>query len=448
MAGKWGVAVQCRKPYQAFHGDGPPRLGRECRASERARPTPFVTSMQLRTVALCLLALTAGASLRSLAAQAPAFQSPGMSPYSTMGQTTRFSTDFNPSFGFVIDAFADYLDVDDGDDGFDAAFRLMEFNAAAYVDPEAWAYATITTTEELEQLAVEEAAIEYLGFGDRSTLTIGRFFVDFGKQMQEHVEELRTIERPLVLREFLGEELSGTGLEFNHWFEVNESTPVRFSLGVFASLLGEEEHHSGGEDEPEVETEVPERKDVDELSILGRVTGMTDVGERGKLQLGVSGRVVPEFAFEFGALEQDGLSNTVYGADVSYLWASETGVERFLIGGEWLVFDGDLAGVVDDPNAPTVLNVIDDSAHGYYTYADYQWNEAMSAGVNYSWIEAPESPDDAESELDLYVTRRSTSFRRLRLGVTLAESDVAGDSTRVFVQFTNIFGAISHGINW
>ena len=380
------------------------------------------------------------------AAQGPVFQSPGMSPYSTLGQTTRFSTDFNPSLGFVIDAFADYLDADNGDDGFEAEIRVLEFTAAAFVDPNSWAYVAIST-DDLEGLSVEEAALEYIGFAGNTSLTIGRFFVDFGKQMQEHVEELRTIERPLVLREYLGEELGATGLEFNHWFSANEATPIRFSLGVFASLL-EEGHHDDEEEEAEVRGEVPDRKDIDELSFTSRITGLTDVGEHGTLQLGASARYVPEFTFEFQGLEQDGLSNTVYGADIAYLWASESGPERFLLGGEWLTIDGDLSGQVDDPNAPTTLSVIDDSANGYYAYGDYQWSEKMSAGVNYSWIESVENPDDTASELDFYVTRRSTALRRIRLGVTLADSDAFGDSTRVFLQFTNFFGSYTHGINW
>src|SRR5688572_5204380 len=75
-----------------------------------------------------------------LAAQGPAFESPGQSRYSTLGQTTRFSTEFNPAMGFALDAFADWKDVDGGDDGFDLSVRLLEFNAAAYVDPSLWAY--------------------------------------------------------------------------------------------------------------------------------------------------------------------------------------------------------------------------------------------------------------------------------------------------------------------
>ena len=159
-------------------------------------------------------------------AQGPAFDSPGLSPYFTRSQTNRFSNDFNPAIGFVIDSFADYLDQDGEDGGFDAELRILELNGSAFIDPSAWGYVAIVAAE--GEIEIEEAAVEYLGFEGNTTIKAGRFFVDFGKQMQNHVEELRTLERPLVLREFLGEELSGTGVQVDHWIPLGETVPLRF----------------------------------------------------------------------------------------------------------------------------------------------------------------------------------------------------------------------------
>ena len=63
-------------------------------------------------------------------------------------------------------------------------------------------------------------------------------------------------------------------------------------------------------------------------------------------------------------------------------------------------------------------------------------------------IEEPEDPTADVSELDFYVTHHFTELRRLRLGVTLADSDLDGDSTRVYLQFTNFFGNHAHALNW
>jgi len=380
------------------------------------------------------------------AAQQPAFRSPGQPSYFLSGQVNRFSNEFNPALGGVLDMFADGRD-DDVQDGFDLQLRILELNASGFVDPKAWAYIALVS-ENGESPAVEEAAVNYIGWEGNSTLKAGRFFVDFGKQMQSHLEELRSLERPLVLREFLGEELSGDGVQFDHWFAANESTPVRFSLGAFASLLGDGHGHGDEDEGGEPEAAVPERHDFDELSFTARLTGMTDVGDTGQVQLGASARWVPEFSFAFDGLERTGLSSGVYGLDATYGWSDETGNGTFSTGAEWLLYDGDLSAEVDDPLAPTVLSVNRGSATGFFAWADRSWGLTDSAGVQFSSTDLVEDTTARASELDLYFTRHYTHLRRIRLGVTLGDSDLGGDFLRVYVQFTNFFGTHSHGLNW
>ncbi len=382
---------------------------------------------------------TDGQTERSVA---PAFTSPGMSPYFQLGQTTRFDRAFNPAIGVVIDSFADYLDVDGGDDGYDAELRLVELNASAFIDPDAWAYVALVSED--AEVELEEAAVQYVGLGGGQTVRAGRFFVDFGKQMQNHVEELRTLERPLVLREYLGEELGGVGVQYGNWFPLGDATPLRFSVGVFDSLAPDAHGHGEEEEEEdEVETSVPARKDVDELSLTARLSAMTDVGERGLFQLGASARVLPEFTFASGDVQSDGNGNTVYGIDATYGTSDPTGERRFTTGLEWLVIDGDLAAELDG----TALAVVDDTASGFYAFADYAFDRRNSLGVQYSMAELLEAPDEEASELDLYFTRHFTEFRRLRLGVTFGD-DGFDDFARVYLQFTAFFGTHSHGLDW
>ncbi|MHC4895254.1 MAG: hypothetical protein ACYTFV_18330, partial [Planctomycetota bacterium] len=49
------------------------------------------------------LSITIATLAATAQAQGPAFQSPGISPYSQRGQVNRFSTEFNPAIGGVID---------------------------------------------------------------------------------------------------------------------------------------------------------------------------------------------------------------------------------------------------------------------------------------------------------------------------------------------------------
>jgi hypothetical protein len=394
-------------------------------------------------------ALLAGAA----AAQGAALQTPGMPAQPPIqqattdsGQTDRFSSVFNPALSAVIDAVFDYVDIDDDseEDGLDANLRSFELGINAWVDPNAWLYAIGVATE--ESLGIEEAAVHYLGFGSNTTVRGGRFFIDFGKQMQTHIHELRTLERPLPLRTYLGDEAGGDGLEFDHWFGVGDKTAVRWSVGAFSSLAGGHEHEEEEEEAEEAEVIVPGRKDLDEFNLTARLTGFTEVSTRATLQLGASARAIPEFTLESHETgeEIDDLSNVVYGADLTYGWTDDTGNRRWTLGGEYLISTGDTGAEIDQG----AIVVVDKDVDGWFTFVDYGWDPYNSVGLQFSQAEIPSSVSNTQSEVEAYYTRLFSEFHRLRLGVAYLEGDEDPDSLRVALQYTAVVGAHSHGINW
>ncbi|MEY2784871.1 MAG: hypothetical protein RL277_1078, partial [Planctomycetota bacterium] len=137
----------------------------------------------------------------ALFGQGSAFQTPGMprqvygppkegTSQDNSGQASRFSSVFNPAFSFVGDIVGDYRSGGE-EVGWDIQLRSLELGAQAWVDPTAWAY--FTAVSDGESLGIEEAALHYKGLGERHTLRVGKFFLDFGKQMQTHIHELRTL---------------------------------------------------------------------------------------------------------------------------------------------------------------------------------------------------------------------------------------------------------------
>jgi len=428
----------------------PPARQRPSTSPPDRGPSLSATAMHskiLRPLALALLASSA-------AAQVPTFQTPGMPRVNVnLGQTTQFTNDFNPAFGSVIDTFLDYQNTDEEDgEGFDLTLQSFELTANAWVDPNAWAYAVVVADE--EEIELEEAAVQYVGFDSNVTLRGGRFFVDFGKQMQAHVHDLAYFDRPAVLREYLGTELAGTGLQLDNWFAVGDQTAVRYSLGVFASLAGGH-GHGEEEEEDEVDAFTRDRKDLDELSFTGRITGFTDVGETGVFQLGASVRALPDFGFEFdpSGAEADDLENFVWGVDATYGFSDESGLKTWTFSGEYLIYDGDIGAELDDQGTPAdptddTFTVVDDDVSGFYLWADHQWDQFNSAGVLYSQFEHPEEEKPEDSELTVYYTHNLSEFGRLRGGVVFNDSDEAEDSTRYVVQWTNWFGPHAHGLNW
>ena len=393
-------------------------------------------------------------------AQSGGFRTPGMPGRVIFSQTDRFSSNFNPAIGVVFDLVGDYRNASDGsdDDGFDLDLRVGEMTVASWIDPSLWAYGVIVYAG--DEVSLEEAAMQYVGFEDsNATLRGGRFFVDFGKQMQAHVHDLRTLERPAVLRTYLGDELAGDGVQFENWFATGDSTVVRYSLAVFGSLVGEGHGH-GDEDGGDGEAEPfdGDRKDLDELALTARLTGFSDVGDGGTFQAGLSARHLPDFGFEAdgsgvagGSVE--GLSNTVLGLDLTYGWQDETATKSWTVGGEALLYTGDIGGEIQDnallgdPSDDTV-DVVDDDAFGFYAFAEHGFNLNSALGVQWSWLELPDDGSPELSELELYYTRRLSEFQQLRFVVAGTDSDIDADSTRFAVQWTGFIGPHSHGLNW
>jgi hypothetical protein len=396
-------------------------------------------------------------------AQGSPFQTPGMpttaQPQATgdSGQTDRFSNAFNPSFSFIADVAADYLDpADDAEaDGFSAQLRVLELAANAWVDPKAWAYFIAAADE--ESLNVEEAAIHYTGLGGHHTLRAGRFFIDFGKQMQVHGHELRTFERPLPLRAYLGKEVKGDGLQWDSWAAVGESTVVRWSLGVFADLLPEEEAFGPLDSAGEPLTRaVAERKDAGDLNFAARVTGFADVSASGILQLGASLREIPEFTFEDATdgLTTGGLASHVFGADATYGWTGETGENRLTLGGEFLLATGDTGVVVIDPdgtpgNGDESLSTSNAHLTGWFAFGDYAFDRFNSVGVQVAAAELPDGTETSTSEIEAYATHWLSEFHRLRLSVISADlADQNDRDLRFALSYTAILGAHGHGVSF
>lgn len=395
------------------------------------------------------------------AAQGAPFQTPGMPVYpssATLGgkdlsQANRFTSAFNPAFSFVVDSILDYVNTHapDINDGFDASLRSLELGGQAWVDPSAWAYFIASASP--ETVTVEEAALHYTGLGGNSTIRAGRFFIDFGKQMQTHVHELRTIDRPLVLRTYLGEEVKGDGLQWDDWTSVGDKTVVRWSLGGFTSLLPETaaDFNSNVSAVPSVD----QRKNLGDFNFTGRITGFTDVGDNGILQVGASARFIPKYSltFEPSGDADTNLRNTVYGVDATYGWTDETGLKKWTFGGEVLFNTGDSGSSIVDVGGdsnPTndTIDVLHKTNVGYLAFADYAWSPFNSAGLQFSAAELPNGNNSNATEATAYITHQFSEFHRLRFQASAYNADNNDDSYRLAIQYTAFVGAHGHGVNW
>ena len=413
-------------------------------ASKHGTPTEgMILGMKRLTIPVPALALSGALSLTAspLLAQGAAFQTPGMPVWAASGQVDRFSSEFNPAIGALLDGFADFVDTDEpGEDGIDLSLRSFEMTVNGRVDPNWWGYAVIVYAD--DEVELEEAAVTYQGFEGHSTVRFGRFFADFGKQMQAHIHDLPYPERPGVLAEYLGDELPGVGAQFDHWWTTSETSALRASFGLFGDMeLGEE--GSGG-----IGAAIPERKDASELALTARVTQFMDAGKTGVFQWGASVRHLGGFSLEDedAAESVEGLSSTTAGFDLTYGFDSDDGLSGWTFGAEALLTVGDLGAESDQVTGN--LAAFDGERSGAYVWAEHRADVQNTYGLLVSSFEQLDAESNDQTQLTAYYTRHLSEYARLRFAVSHASIEQAEDSNRFLVQLTTFFGPHAHGVNW
>jgi hypothetical protein len=269
--------------------------------------------------------------------------------------------------------------------------------------------------------------------------------------MQTHVHELRTLERPLALREYLGEEVKGEGVQWDQWTSVGDATALRWSLGVLANTLPEADEDIDPFEDALLSVE--SSKALEEFSYTARLTAFADVGAQHAFQGGASLRTLPHFNALMLDTDRDGefddfasaLDAHVIGLDLTYGWTDETSQRSLTAGCELLWYSGDVVDV-DTDNA--ALDIENENLQGWFAWADLALDGSRSVGAQYSLVERLDTRGSDAQELEVYFTHMFSEFHRLRFVV--GHSDAEGDDALVSaaLQYTAIVGAHGHGVNW
>ncbi|MDE0892670.1 MAG: hypothetical protein OSB14_10860, partial [Planctomycetota bacterium] len=174
------------------------------------------SKLQLATLSACLLLFS-----DSALAQESGFNEAGSGLSGGLGHARPDSIFDHPenSFGLFLDGALTY------EDELSAQFTSAEGVFQSRFAPDWLGFAVLEANDDEARLS--EVAVSYYGLGGNSSLGAGRFFLDFGKQMQTHVHDISTPSRPAVLREYLGEEASGDGVQFDHWGELGGESTLR-----------------------------------------------------------------------------------------------------------------------------------------------------------------------------------------------------------------------------
>ena len=147
-----------------------------------------------------------------------------------LGQTTRFSSTFNPAVGAALDVLPNYSTrrdtIGDGADRF--YLRAAELNMSAQFDPFGYAFVTLEATAgaETEVEFIEGAAI-LNRLPANFSLKGGKFLGDFGRFGQRHEHEMPFVEKTRDLLRLISgaasirlalKSINGLGLATTHRF--------------------------------------------------------------------------------------------------------------------------------------------------------------------------------------------------------------------------------------
>lgn len=332
----------------------------------------------------------------------------------------------------------------------DGGFRLreLELGLAADVDPYVRVDAFIGfpgagLAGGHAQVEVEEAfgTLTQLPWG--LTARAGKFLPNFGRLNMVHGHELDQVERPVALRNFLGDEgLNSVGAEVS----ASRGLGAVLFEGTYALLndLGVEDEEkkvqvtapNGDTVEVKVDEDASPRRRARDLAHVAKLRAATDFADAWTLDAGLS-----------GAVHQARLSEhrKLGGVDLTLRWKpAQEGIYRsFLWRGELVHSRRDVREAKDlNGAAGNRTPGYRTERRGFYTYAQYQPARRWKAGLRLDYAEsavtnATRSPTRAASP---YVTWAATEFNRLRAQYEYHTLASRAHENRVFLQWTLVLG--------
>jgi len=219
------------------------------------------------------------------------------------GQGSSLNPNISAIGDFLVDLSPDEATLEDGDR---FQLREVEIGIQGAVDP--YFRYDVFLGFHPEEVEVEEAYATTLSLPAHLQAKLGKFHLPFGKVNLTHRPELHTIDYPLYLQEYFGEEgLSSTGA----WLSVI-GAPLGFYQEISVVGANGIEAHAHGEEEAADVVEESKNlfEDLGDRLWVGHLKNSIDLTEAGNFELGGS----------VATSEGDGGRTSFYGIDATYRW--------------------------------------------------------------------------------------------------------------------------------
>jgi hypothetical protein len=342
---------------------------------------------------------------------------------------------FNPAIGMVLDASVDHRSKVGGDFN----FRAAELGFSASVDPFARMYSFMTGSR--EGFEVEEAAAITTSLPWNLTAKGGRFFADFGRLPKNHPHEFPFVNTPLSIERMVGGETKADGAELNYLFP----TPffLRATFGGYNKM---------GEGNDRLDDSKP--RSWSRFTYLGRLNTYFDLTDNHSVELGSSLAYTPSVRLS----DTSGGSRSLAGVDLTYRYQplASTVYQGLTWGSELYLNSERRPFEIEVPNIddPSILESQTISkrrqSYGGYSYAELKLNKNWSTGFLVDYAPVIDTPKQRTMSYSPFITWNLSEFNRLRLQYSYLNNnfrgaDKAENGNQIFLQWTTVIGAHTHG---
>ncbi|MDX1660357.1 MAG: hypothetical protein R3326_01090 [Gemmatimonadota bacterium] len=372
----------------------------------------------------------------------------------TPGATARQATQtgsLNPDISLIADFLADFSPDESTIEGGDRfQLREIEIGVQGAVDPY-FRYDAFLAIHGGE-IEIEEAYATTLSLPARLQAKIGRFLLPFGKENLTHRPELNTVEYPLVIQEYFGEEgFSSTGIwgsivgdplgfvqEFSlvaangaevhaHGEEEDHAHEALAALGRVARLAHDpedehdDEHHDEHDDEHhddeghEDETDLFD--DLGDRLYVAHLKNSIDLSEAANLEIG----------FSAGTSATEGPRTNLWGANAIWRWKPPARAKyRSAILQAEAFWRRDVSE--------------EDARFGAFAFGQWQLTRRTYLGARFDYVEAIEAEEGETTAGQVLLRYFPTEFSQLRLAYERQEPEHGESIDRVLFQTTFALG--------
>lgn len=345
---------------------------------------------------------------------------------------------YNPEIGVTGTVQAQITeDSTDGEGKDTIALKELELNIAQYVDPYSRLDAILSFNDAIENqnASIEEAYYTRWGLPFGFQGQIGKFRSKIGKQNLLHKHALDTVDYPLVIQNFFGEDgLASSGARLQNWLPNPWDIPIELTGEILRGNNGPS--FSGISRRPIFNTHVKTFFEPSENSTL-ELGGTLMFGDENPRIADASGTLLP-----LRASGQSRYGIHVVGADLTFVKNLSEG-RVFKLQNEVYVEDRGSNSTIQPANINTV-------PWGFYSLVDLKLSPKFSAGVRFDYLEplTVAAEHIRTTAISPYITFWQSEFANFRIQYSRTDpASAAADPDNVIYLAANfLIGAHKHPV--